>query len=133
MNIFLPIFQAKSSFSLSTIQSTYHYLLGSARSNASVDGFLLVHFLKSPRGVPGVKGVTGVLDPAGVPGAEPESPEKFLKLEEVLLRIVILLVTMVLSSATIGGDRVAENESYLRSLPSPVSGAGPASVSSQSL
>lgn len=74
-------------------------------------------------GVPGVVG-----DSEG----EPEFGDRFPKVEEVVLRIVMLRV-MGTSSQTIVGEAGLDKESYLRSLPRPVSGAGPASVSSQSL
>lgn len=111
-------------------------LLGSALSGASTDDFLP---LKSPRRVPGVKGVPGVLGGAGDSGAEPGSTERFLKLEALLLLIIVMLRVTFISpfllaaEALTGGDDRAENESYFRSLPSPESGMGPASVSSQSL
>ena len=82
------------------------------------------------------KGVPGVLDPEGEPGVDPGSSDRFLK-PELLLRIVMLLVIVTLlllvSTTGSGDDRVTENESYFRSFPRPVSGRGPASVSSQSL
>lgn len=64
--------------------------------------------------------------------AEPESGERVPRVEELVLRIVMLRVTGT-SSTIIGGEAGIDKESYLRSLPRPVSGAGPASVSSQSL
>lgn len=114
-------------------------------SDASTDDFLLVTLLKSPRGVPCVRGVPGVLGGAGDSGAEPGdsgaeqgSTERFLKLELLVLIIVMLRVTFIsplllAEEALTGGDDRTGNELYFRSLPSPVSGMGPASVSSQSL
>ena len=122
--------EKSSSLPLSTIQSSNYHLLGSARSKASADDFLLVNFLKfiAP-GVPGLLGVPGVV---GDSEGEPEFGDRFARVEEVVLRIVMLRVTGT-SSETIVGEAGLDKESYLRSLPRPVSGAGPASVSSQSL
>ena len=81
----------------------------------------------------GEKGEVGVLEPAGEAGTEPEPAE----MAEVVLRRVMLRVMGVsLGGVTVEGgaeDLAAEKELYFRSLPRPVSGAGPASVSSQSL
>lgn len=79
-----------------------------------------------------------MLGAAGDSGAEPGSTERFLKLELFVLIIVMLRVTFIsplllAEEALTGGDDRTGNELYFRSLPSPVSGMGPASVSSQSL
>lgn len=79
-----------------------------------------------------------MLGGAGDSGAEPGSTERFLKLELFVLIIVMLRVTFIsplllAEEALTGGDDRTGNELYFRSLPSPVSGMGPASVSSQSL
>ena len=79
-----------------------------------------------------VKGDSGALDPAGELGTETESGEKFRKLE-LVLRMVMLRVTWTSSGLMIGGDRAADRDLYFRSFPRPVSGGGPATVSSQSL
>ena len=73
-----------------------------------------------------------MLEPAGEAGTEPEPAE----IAEVVLRRVMLRVMGVSLGVTVEGgaeDLAAEKELYFRSLPRPVSGAGPASVSSQSL
>lgn len=80
-----------------------------------------------------LSGVPGVRGPAGDSGAEPgTSTAKLEAAVDLVLRRVMLRVTGT-SSRAMEGDRAAENESYLRSLLRPESGAGPASVSSQSL
>lgn len=85
-------------------------------------------------------GVPGVLDPAGDSGANPAvSTERFrASLGPVLFLTMVMLRVIFTGAApeegdTTGADREAGKESYLRSLPRPDSGAGPASVSSQSL
>lgn len=82
--------------------------------------------------MPGEKGEVGVVEAAGEEGREPESSlRKAAELE--LVRRMVMLREMGTSSSSGVVDRAAENELYLRSFPRPESGAGPASVSSQSL
>lgn len=79
-------------------------------------------------------GVPGQLDPTGESGAEPVSTVRFLKLG-LFFRTVMLRVigTKSVPNEEEDDDRGVENESYLRSLPRPESGAGPARVSSHNL
>jgi hypothetical protein len=80
-----------------------------------------------------------VLGVAGDTGDEQGSTEMFLKYLELFVLTIVMLRVMFMSSmllaaaASTGGDDRTENESYFRSLPSPLSGMGPASVSSHSL
>jgi hypothetical protein len=54
-----------------------------------------------------------------------------------LLVLIIIMLRLIGTSSFTGSDRapeeLAEKELYFRSLPKPVSGVGPANVSSQSL
>ena len=81
-----------------------------------------------------------MLGVAGDAGDEQGSTEMFLKYLELFVLTTVMLRVMFMSSmliaaaaASTGGDDRTENESYFRSLPSPLSGMGPASVSSHSL
>lgn len=86
-------------------------------------------------------GVPGVVEPSGDSGGDPAVSTEMVRTNLELV-LFLLLFTMVMlrvifigasEGDTTGADREAGKESHLRSLPRPDSGAGPASVSSQSL
>lgn len=76
-----------------------------------------------------VKGERGVVDPEGE-----EEAEVVVLPKPDWDRTMVMLRLIGTASATVDRTEIPpENELYFRSFPRPVSGAGPASVSSQSL